>query len=61
MIAHSFKQELEDRGISRRDFIGFCASMAAVLGLPDYAGPAIAAPRTQHAPDNRVDLSTDRP
>ena len=43
MIAHSFRQELEDRGISRRDFIGFCASMAAVLGLPDYAGPAIAA------------------
>ena len=43
MIAHSLTQELEHRGISRRDFMGFCASMAAVLGLPDYAGPAIAA------------------
>jgi len=43
MIAHSLTQELEHRGISRRDFMGFCASMAAVLGLPDYAGSAIAA------------------
>jgi hydrogenase small subunit len=43
MIAHGLSQELEHRGISRREFMGFCASMAAVLGLPDYAGPAIAA------------------
>ena len=43
MIALGLTQELEHRGISRREFLGFCASMAAVLGLPDYAGPAIAA------------------
>ncbi len=43
MIAHSLTQELEHRGISRRDFLGFCASMAAVLGLPDTAAQAIAA------------------
>ena len=40
MIAHSVTQELEDRGISRRDFLGFCASMAAVLGLPDTGRPS---------------------
>jgi hydrogenase small subunit len=34
MIAHSLGQELEHRGISRRDFLGFCASMATILGLP---------------------------
>ena len=43
MITLGLTQELEHRGISRREFMGFCASMAAVLGLPDYAGPAIAA------------------
>jgi len=43
MIAHSVTQELEDRGISRRDFLGFCTAMAAVLGLPDSAAQAIAA------------------
>src|SRR5271165_1944162 len=43
MIANGLTQELEHRGISRRDFLGFCASMAAVLGLPDRAAPAIAA------------------
>jgi hydrogenase small subunit len=43
MIAHSLPQELEQRGISRRDFLGFCASMAAILGLPDTATDAIAA------------------
>src|SRR5271166_5236140 len=42
MISHSVTQELEQRGISRRDFLGFCASMAAVLGLPETAGRAIA-------------------
>jgi Ni,Fe-hydrogenase I small subunit len=26
--------ELEHRGISRRDFMGFCATMAAALALP---------------------------
>ena len=35
--------ELEHRGISRREFMAFCASMAAVLGLPEEACPAIAA------------------
>jgi hydrogenase small subunit len=43
MIAHSLTQELEERGISRRDFLGFCASMAAILGLPETATNAIAA------------------
>ncbi|MBI1200943.1 MAG: hydrogenase small subunit [Rhodopseudomonas sp.] len=36
-------EELEHRGISRREFIVFCAAMAAVLGLPEEATPAIAA------------------
>jgi hydrogenase small subunit len=35
--------ELERRGISRREFVAFCASMAAVLGLPEEVCPAIAA------------------
>jgi hydrogenase small subunit len=43
MIARSLTQELEHCGISRRDFLQFCASMAAVLGLPDTATQAIAA------------------
>ena len=42
MITQSITQELEQRGISRRDFLGFCASMAAVLELPDTATHAIA-------------------
>lgn len=32
-----FRRELETRGISRRDFVGFCAGMAALLGLPRSA------------------------
>ncbi len=43
MMGRSVSQELKDRGISRREFMGFCASMAAVLGLPDAASRAIAA------------------
>jgi hydrogenase small subunit len=43
MIAHSLSQELEQRGVSRREFLKFCASMAAVLGLPATATNAIAA------------------
>ena len=43
MRVHGLREELEHQGISRRDFLAFCASMAAVLGLPDSAGPAIAA------------------
>ena len=34
--------ELEYRGISRRDFFGFCATMAAALALPDKAAAQIA-------------------
>ncbi|HXY99994.1 MAG TPA: hydrogenase small subunit [Stellaceae bacterium] len=43
MSYHRLSDELEQRGISRRDFLRFCASMAAVLGLPEGAGRAIAA------------------
>src|SRR5271166_2538280 len=43
MSTHRLSDELEHRGISRRQFLGFCTSMAAVLGLPDRAVPAIAA------------------
>ena len=43
MTGFGLREELEQRGISRRDFLGFCASMAAVLGLPDEATYAIAA------------------
>jgi hydrogenase small subunit len=42
MTGLGLRQELEDCGISRRDFLGFCASMAAVLGLPETASRAIA-------------------
>ena len=42
MFGYSLKQELEHRGISRRDFLGFCGSMAVVLGLPETASRAIA-------------------
>ena len=34
--------ELRHRGVSRRDFMGFCAVMAAALALPDSAAAAIA-------------------
>src|SRR5512138_1223197 len=34
--------ELEHRGVSRRDFLGFCTTMAAVLALPDAAAAQIA-------------------
>jgi hydrogenase small subunit len=44
-------EELKHRGVSRREFLGFCASMAAVLGLPETAGRAIAqAVETQPKP-----------
>ena len=36
------RRELEARGVTRRDFIGFCAGVAALLGLPKSAGAAIA-------------------
>jgi len=38
-----FLQELETRGVSRREFVGFCSAMAAVLALPKTAGARIAA------------------
>src|SRR5512146_1896979 len=38
-----FLQELETRGVSRRDFVGFCSAMAAVLALPRSAAATIAA------------------
>lgn len=36
------RRELEARGVTRRDFVGFCAGMAALLGLPKSARAAIA-------------------
>jgi hydrogenase small subunit len=38
-----FSEELERRGVSRRDFMGFCGVMASVLALPGSAGARIAA------------------
>ena len=34
--------ELRRRGVSRREFMGFCATMAAALSLPDRAAAQIA-------------------
>jgi len=34
--------ELKSRGVSRREFLGFCAKMAAILALPSSAAGAIA-------------------
>jgi hydrogenase small subunit len=36
-------QELERRGLTRRDFIGFCSVMASALALPRTAAARIAA------------------
>ena len=41
-IESALRRELEARGISRRDFMGFCAGMAALLGLPRSAQAEIA-------------------
>ncbi|HET7294433.1 MAG TPA: hydrogenase small subunit [Vicinamibacteria bacterium] len=38
-----FLQELEARGVSRREFMGFCSAMAAALALPRTAVARIAA------------------
>ena len=35
-------RELEQRGVSRREFLGFCATTAAVLALPEVAVGQIA-------------------
>jgi hydrogenase small subunit len=40
MQVDRFGDQLEDHGVSRRDFMVFCAAMASILGLP---APAIAA------------------
>ncbi len=37
-----FLDELEQRGVSRRDFVGFCSLMAAALSLPATAAAQIA-------------------
>jgi hydrogenase small subunit len=36
-------EHLEARGVSRRDFIAFCAQISAVLGLGELASPRVAA------------------
>jgi hydrogenase small subunit len=36
-------QHLESRGVSRRDFLAFCAQISAVLGLGELATPRVAA------------------
>ena len=46
-----FKSELRRYGVSRRDFMGFCATMAAALALPDKAAAQIA----------RAVLKTEKP
>ncbi len=38
-----FLTRLEQRGITRREFVGFCSAMAALLGLPRSAASKIAA------------------
>ena len=38
-----FVQELERRGVSRRDFLGFCGAMTSVLAMPRSVGAKIAA------------------
>ncbi len=37
-----FRQELDARGVSRRDFLGFCSGVAATLALPRSAAAQIA-------------------
>ena len=50
MIAHSLVRELEHRGISRRDFLGFCGSMATILGLPGGTAAIAAAIENEARP-----------
>ena len=40
--SHWLTTELERRGVARREFMGFCATMAAALALPDAAAAQIA-------------------
>jgi hydrogenase small subunit len=36
------RDELEARGVTRRDFLAFCSTMAVTLGLPESAGAQVA-------------------
>jgi hydrogenase small subunit len=38
----TFGQQLEERGVSRREFLDFCGKMALVLGLGEAAGARVA-------------------
>jgi hydrogenase small subunit len=42
MIQRSFLEEIESRGVSRREFVGFCGVMASALALPRTFGIKIA-------------------
>ncbi|MGD8827021.1 MAG: twin-arginine translocation signal domain-containing protein, partial [Myxococcales bacterium] len=37
-----FRRELAARGVSRREFMGFCSAMAVAFGLPKGASAMIA-------------------
>ena len=50
MNGFSLSQELEQRGVSRRDFLGFCASMATIMGLPGAASAIAAAVENEPRP-----------
>ncbi|HEY5541540.1 MAG TPA: hydrogenase small subunit [Coriobacteriia bacterium] len=39
----TFDDQLADRGVSRRDFLKFCGTVAAMLGMSELAVPQIAA------------------
>ena len=39
---NDFRRELEARGVSRREFMGFCSAMAVMFGLPKGATAMIA-------------------
>ena len=45
----AFYDQLADRGVSRRDFLKFCGSVAAMLGLSEAMVPQIAAAVEQAA------------
>jgi len=41
-VGGHLRRELEARGVSRREFLGFCSAMAVMIGLPKSASAAIA-------------------
>ena len=45
----AFSDQLDERGVSRRDFLKFCGSVAAMLGLSEAMVPQIAAAVEQAA------------